>query len=357
MTYLITGSKGQLGTELCKLLPQALAVDYTGLDITDAAAVKNYVSAHAVDVIINCAAYTAVDKAEDEPEKAAAVNTQGVANLAASGAAVIHISTDYVFDGTGHRPYTPQDTPRPVSVYGRTKLAGEQALMESAETAVIIRTAWLYSPHGNNFVKTMLRLGAERKDINVVCDQIGSPTSTADLAAAICAILPRLKKGMKGIYHYTNEGVCSWYDFAVEIMALGKRNCKVHPVPSSQYPAKAARPFYSVLDKTAISNDFGITIPHWKESLDACMQELREPRYKTGIFLAFFYLLLIALFHNVYSFPLPPISSFGFRLKENFIHFAADNPKHPFCNDGITPPVFDLHGLFQRQANYQSNLE
>lgn len=277
MTYLIIGSKGQLGTELGKLLPQALAADCTELDITDAAAVKNYVNAHAVDVIINCAAYTAVDKAEDEPEKAAAVNAAGVANLAASGAAVIHISTDYVFDGDGHRPYTPQDTPHPVSVYGRTKLAGEQALMETAETAVIIRTAWLYSPHGNNFVKTMLRLGSERKDINVVCDQIGSPTSAADLAAAICAILPRLKKGMKGIYHYTNEGVCSWYDFAVEIMALGKRNCKVHPILSSQYPTKATRPFYSVLDKTAIRNDFGITIPHWKESLSTCMQELGEP--------------------------------------------------------------------------------
>lgn len=320
MTYLIIGSKGQLGTELRQLLPQALAVDYTELDITDAAAVKGYVSAHAVDVIINCAAYTAVDKAEDEPEKAAAVNTNGVANLAASGAAIIHISTDYVFDGNGHRPYTPQDTPRPVSVYGRTKLAGEQILLGTAETAIIIRTAWLYSPHGNNFVKTMLRLGSERKDINVVCDQIGSPTSAADLAAAIYAILPRLKKGMKGIYHYTNEGVCSWYDFAVEIMALGKRKCKVHPILSSQYPTKATRPFYSVLDKTAIRNDFGITIPHWKESLSACMQELGESKYRDGT-LAASNTLLSHCTHtntttkNMSSMKL--ITSFVYRKKEN----------------------------------------
>lgn len=274
MKYLIIGSKGQLGTELGKLLPDALAADYTELDITDAAAVQDYVQQHGVDCIINCAAYTAVDKAEDDTEKAFAVNAIGVANLAASGAAVVHVSTDYVFDGHGYRPYTPDDKPNPLSVYGTSKLAGEQALSELAETAVIIRTAWLYSPHGNNFVKTMLRLGAEKSELNVVCDQIGTPTSAADLAAAIAQILPQMKRGMKGIYHYTNEGVCSWYDFAVEIMAQAKLPCKVNPILSAQYPTKAQRPFYSVLDKSAIRNDFGISIPHWKESLAECLRHL-----------------------------------------------------------------------------------
>jgi len=274
MTYLITGSKGQLGTELGKLLPEALAVDSHELDITDAAAVQNYVQQHAVDCIINCAAYTAVDMAEEDTERAFAVNAVGVANLAASGAAVVHISTDYVFDGRGYRPYTPQDEPNPLSVYGTSKLAGEQALMELAETALIIRTAWLYSPHGKNFVKTMLRLGAERSELNVVCDQIGTPTSAADLASAIAQILPQLKPGTKRIYHFTDEGVCSWYDFAVEIMAQAGLPCKVNPILSSQYPTKAQRPFYSVLDKSALRADFGIRIPHWKTSLAACLQHL-----------------------------------------------------------------------------------
>lgn len=274
MTYLIIGSKGQLGTELGKLLPEALAVDYNELDITDAAAVLDYVRRHAVDCIINCAAYTAVDMAEEDTETAFAVNAVGVANLAASGAAVVHISTDYVFDGRGYRPYTPQDEPKPLSVYGTSKLAGEQALMELAETALIIRTAWLYSPHGKNFVKTMLRLGAERSELNVVCDQVGTPTSAADLASAIVHILPQLKPGTKKIYHYTDEGVCSWYDFAVEIMDQAGLPCKVNPVPSSQYPAKAQRPFYSVLDKSALRSDFGISIPHWKTSLAECLRHL-----------------------------------------------------------------------------------
>ncbi|MDO4162128.1 MAG: dTDP-4-dehydrorhamnose reductase, partial [Pseudomonadota bacterium] len=244
--YLITGSQGQLGTELSKLLPQAIRTDVKTLDITDATAVKNFVTAHNVDTIINCAAYTAVDKAEDDLELAAKINIDGPRNLAESGAKIIHISTDYVFDGTGYKPYEPEDKANPVSVYGKTKLAGEQAVFEKAREAVIIRTAWLYSPYGNNFVKTMRKLGIERESLNVVCDQIGTPTCAADLAAAIVKIIPQMNEQNKGVYHFTNEGVCSWYDFAHEIMALSGISCRVNPIPSSAYPTKAKRPFYSV---------------------------------------------------------------------------------------------------------------
>ena len=262
---LVTGANGQLGTELQKLLPNAIFADIDVLDITDFNAVKKFVTENQVDTIINCAAYTAVDKAEDDAELAQKINEDGPRNLALSGAKIVHISTDYVFDGKNYQPYLPEDETNPVSVYGKTKRAGELAVLDNAKVAVVIRTAWLYSAHGNNFVKTMRRLGAEKESLNVVADQIGSPTFAGDLAQAIVNILPQMNESNKGIYHYTNEGVCSWYDFATEIMNLSGLDCKVNPIPSSAYPTKATRPFYSVLSKEKIKNVFNIEIPHWKE--------------------------------------------------------------------------------------------
>lgn len=272
--YLITGSNGQLGTELSKLLPDAILTDVAELDITDLAAVTSFVKARNIDTIINCAAYTAVDKAEYDSELAYKINVTGPENLAKTGCKIVHISTDYVFDGKGHKPYLPTDKTHPVSVYGTTKLAGENAVLANADVAVVIRTAWLYSPYGNNFVKTMQRLGREKTSINVVCDQIGTPTYAADLAQAIVSILPQMNETNRGIYHYTNEGVCSWYDFAHEIMQLSSLDCLVCPIPSAAYPAKATRPFYSVLDKSKIKEVFGLTIPHWKDSLHKCLKQL-----------------------------------------------------------------------------------
>lgn len=276
---LITGFRGQLCTELRNILGDAFNIFYTDreeLDITDESAVKAYIGQHNIDIVINCAAYTAVDKAEDEPELADAVNNIGAGNFAKHAKTIIHISTDYVFDGTGHLPYKPKDKVNPVSVYGRTKLAGEQAVLASAKTAIIIRTAWVYSPHGSNFVKTMLRLGKERDTLNVVADQIGSPTYAKDLAEAIVQILPQIKQGTKTIYHFTNEGICSWYDFATAIMEEAGLNCKVNPIETSEYPTKATRPAYSVLDKKQIRTDFGITTRHWREALRDCIKAMRQ---------------------------------------------------------------------------------
>ena len=270
---LITGCKGQLGTELKKLLPAAVCADVDVLDITDLEAVKKFVRENSIDIIINCAAYTAVEKAEDEIDQAKKINEDGPRNLALSGAQIVHISTDYVFDGHNYKPYQPDDEPHPLSIYGKTKRAGELAVMDNSKEAVIIRTAWLYSSHGNNFVKTMRRLGNEKSELNVVTDQIGSPTFAGDLAQAIVAILPQISEKNKGIYHYTDEGVCSWYDFASEIMHLSGLECKVNPIPSSAYPTKAERPFYSVLSKEKIKSTFNIEIPHWKESLKKCLSQ------------------------------------------------------------------------------------
>lgn len=270
---LVTGANGQLGTELKKLLPDAVFTDVAELDITNLEAVKHFVTNNNIETIINCAAYTAVDKAEDDVELVQKINEDGPRNLALSGAKIIHISTDYVFDGKNYQPYLPEDTANPVSVYGRTKRAGELAVLNNAKIAVVIRTAWLYSAHGNNFVKTMRRLGAEKESLNVVADQIGSPTFAGDLAQAIVDILPQMNETNKGIYHYTNEGVCSWYDFATEIMNLSDLACKVNPIPSTAYPTKATRPFYSVLSKEKIKNVFNIEIPHWKESLVKCLKQ------------------------------------------------------------------------------------
>ncbi len=267
---LVTGSNGQLGSELKPLLPNAIFTDSNELDITNSTAVQDFVVQKNIDLIINCAAYTSVDKAEDDVELCTKINAEGSYNLAKTGAKIIHISTDYVFDGTSHRPYVPTDATHPKSVYGKTKLAGEKFVLENAKTAVIIRTAWLHSSFGNNFVKTMRKLGAEKEKINVVMDQIGSPTYAGDLAQAIVDILPQINN-QKGIYHYTNEGVASWYDFATEIMRLSNLNCEVHPILSSDYPTKASRPFYSVLDNSDIKKDFNISINHWKKGLEKCL--------------------------------------------------------------------------------------
>ena len=274
---LVTGANGQLGNELRLLLGgSALYVGRDELDITDEAAVRQFLDAQNFDFVINCAAYTAVDKAEDDFAAADRINRLGPALLAKYGRRIIQVSTDYVFDGTVHLPYTEEDAVGPTSVYGSTKLAGEQAVLEEAETAVVIRTAWLYSSHGANFVKTMRRLGAERDSLGVIFDQIGTPTYAADLAAAIVALLPQVKAGMKEVYHYSNEGVASWYDFACAIMTESGLDCTVRPIETHEYPTKATRPAYSVLNKAKIRRDFGITIPHWMDGLKRCIAKLNQ---------------------------------------------------------------------------------
>lgn len=274
---LVTGANGQLGNELRLLLgDRAVYVGREELDITDEAAVRRFLDAQNFDVVINCAAYTAVDKAEDDFDTADRINRLGPALLAKYGRRIIQVSTDYVFDGTAHLPYKEENVVNPVSVYGSTKLAGEEAVLADAETAVVIRTAWLYSSFGANFVKTMRRLGAERDSLGVIFDQIGTPTYAADLAAAIVAILPNIQTGKKEIYHYSNEGVASWYDFACAIMAESGLACAVRPLETHEYPTKATRPAYSVLNKTKIKRDFGITIPHWMDGLKRCITKLNE---------------------------------------------------------------------------------
>ncbi len=271
--FLVTGANGQLGQELRLILgDKAVYADFADLDITDAAAVKNFCRQRVFEAIINCAAYTAVDRAESEPEKAWNVNATGPKNLAETGIPLIHVSTDYVFDGQSCRPYKENDLPAPQSVYGKSKLAGEQAVLERASAAFVFRTAWLYSPFGNNFVKTMLRLGAEKDVLNVVFDQVGTPTYAAHLAQAIVAVLPYLKDRCREVYHFSNEGVCSWYDFAEEIMAQGGRNCKVLPIESKEYPTAAERPAFSVLNKEKFKTSFGMEISHWKKGLEECLK-------------------------------------------------------------------------------------
>ncbi|MBT4803782.1 MAG: dTDP-4-dehydrorhamnose reductase [Legionellales bacterium] len=270
----VPGKNGQLGQELQKLLPNAIFTSSRELDITNAVAVRDFVAKHKFDTIINCAAYTAVDKAEDEKEQASLVNHYGPLNLARTGAKIIHISTDYVFDGTKGSPYDESDATGPNSHYGESKLAGEQSLLAYSEVAVVIRTSWLYSEFGSNFVKTMLRLGAERKNLNVVCDQIGSPTCASDLARAIVTIIPQLSKSNSGIYHYSNAGQCSWFEFANMIMHLACLNCSVMPLTRDNYPTKAKRPSYSVLDNSKISKTFGVTQTPWKISLQKTLENL-----------------------------------------------------------------------------------
>lgn len=289
---LITGANGQLGSELRKIgfspLDEVFFTDVAELDITDYTAIEKFIQVHEVDTIINCAAYTAVDRAEDEPGPAAEINTQAVANLAKAAqkgdCLLIHISTDYVFDGTATTPYTEKIKTCPVSVYGKTKLAGEEAIIRSGCFYIIIRTAWLYSAFGHNFVKTILRLAEERTEINVVNDQIGTPTYAEDLAKAIVKIMANDDRvEHEGIYHYSNAGVCSWYDFAVEIVRLSGLNCRVNPVTTAEYPTKTHRPAYSVLDKTKIKHTFGVEVPEWQEALRRMMGEISGEQRKEKI--------------------------------------------------------------------------
>lgn len=277
---LVTGAKGQLGKELSKLSEQSTDkqfyfTDIQDLDITDSHKVRQYIKEITPKIIINCAAYTAVDKAEIDSVNVHNINALGVSNLALAAKIndiyMVHISTDFVFDGQKSQPYTEDDIPNPLSEYGRTKLLGEHAALESGCRTTIVRTSWLYSAGENNFLNTMIRLGRERSTLSVVFDQIGTPTAAHDLARTILLLVDRQikeKVDMPKILHYSNEGIASWYDFAYKIMKLSNLDCKVLPIHTSEYPTPAVRPQYSVLDKTKIKALLGITIPHWEESLE-----------------------------------------------------------------------------------------
>ena len=283
---LITGANGQLGNEMRRLGAvspnEYLFTDVAELDITDKGAVIEYVKENDVDIIVNCAAYTNVDKAEEDEATAELINATAVGNLAEAAKAVdgtlFHISTDYVFGADGNTPRAEDMPLNPLGAYGRTKLHGEQAIAEVGCKAIIIRTAWLYSEFGNNFLKTMLRLTAEKESLNVVFDQVGTPTYAGDLALAIFSIIEGdIYKGNEGIYHFSNEGVCSWYDFAQEIAsAMRHDKCKINPCHSNEFPSKVTRPPFSVLDKTKIKTTFGIEIPHWRDSMLYCLQRLAQ---------------------------------------------------------------------------------
>ena len=280
---LITGCYGQLGSSLRKELEhdsdiEATYTDYDTLDITDREAVAKYLTDNHFDIIVNCAAYTAVDKAETDEILASALNTGAVGNLGEAarkaGSKVIHISTDYVFSGQGYRPYEENDEPYPQSIYGRTKLEGEALLTSFCQDSMIIRTAWLYSEYGKNFVKTMLQLAETRDLINVVADQIGTPTYAGDLASAIHSVINH-DRWVPGIYHFTDEGVASWYDFTKAIFEIaGKNHVTVKPIDTAACPTPAKRPHYSVLSKNKIKNTFGIEIPYWRDSLAKCLKSL-----------------------------------------------------------------------------------
>ena len=285
MRVLITGANGQLGNEMRRLGAvspnEYLFTDVAELDITDKAAVAEFVKSNNVEIIVNCAAYTNVDKAEDDEATAELINATAVRNLAEAVKAVdgtlFHVSTDYVFGSEGNTPRTEDMPTNPLGVYGKTKLHGEQAITEVGAKAIIIRTAWLYSEFGNNFLKTMLRLTAEKESLNVVFDQVGSPTYAGDLALAIFSIIEGgVYAGNEGVYHFSNEGVCSWYDFATEIAAAAGHECVVMPCHSNEFPSKVTRPPFSVLDKTKIKTTFGIEIPHWRDSMLYCLQRLAK---------------------------------------------------------------------------------
>ena len=279
---LITGANGQLGNEIrvaSGQFPQFwfFFTDVTELDICNREAVSAFVAENHIDVIVNCAAYTAVDKAEDDAETCYRINRDAVKNLAEAAREykldIIHVSTDYVFDGKSYLPYTEDMPVNPSSVYGKSKLEGERILMEICPEAVIVRTSWLYSSFGNNFVKTMLRLGQERDKLNVIFDQVGTPTYAADLAVALLSILAA-GKPTAGIYHYSNEGVCSWYDFTRSIHRLAGISCNLVPIESKEYPVRTPRPHFSVLNKAKIKQTYGTEIPHWEDSLEKCIRLL-----------------------------------------------------------------------------------
>ena len=285
MNILVTGANGQLGCEMRRLGAVSpnnyIFTDVAELDITDSDAVMRVVKECAIEAIVNCAAYTNVDKAESDEAMAELINATAVGNLARAmkevGGTLFHVSTDYVFGREGNTPRTEDMPLDPLGVYGRTKLHGEEAIAQSGCKALIFSTAWLYSVFGNNFLKTMMRLTAEREQINVVFDQVGTPTYAGDLALAIFSIIEAgVYEGNEGIYHFSDEGVCSWYDFAVEIAAAaGNTSCRINPCHSSEFPSPVTRPPYSVLDKTKIKNTFDIDIPHWRESMEYCIKRIK----------------------------------------------------------------------------------
>ncbi len=284
MKILVTGSKGQLGNELQRVLEVkqpgiTVYVDRDELDITDAQATEIFLRKGDFTHVVNCAAYTAVDRAEDEKLTCASINIDGISNIARVaddlGIKVLHISTDYVFDGTSCRPYNESDKVNPMSQYGTTKRKGETALLALSPESIIVRTSWLYSSFGRNFVKTMLEKSKTEKTLRVVSDQIGTPTYAADLAQAISTILFS-HQWVPGIVHFSNEGVCSWYDFAIAIINAAGRDCHVQPLKTEEYPTPARRPQYSVLDKSRFKATYGVNIPHWHKSLLKCLQEMGE---------------------------------------------------------------------------------
>ena len=285
---LVTGSSGQLGSELKALSETYTDYEFTfvtrvEIDLANGQSIKAYFEGKHFDVVINCAAYTAVDKAESEQELADLINHKAVKVLAdlakEKDMKLIHVSTDYVFDGTNSIPYTEDTTTDPNSVYGETKLLGEKALQEiNPKKSIIIRTSWVYSSVGNNFVKTMLRLGKEKDSLGVIFDQVGTPPYARDLAKAILEIVPQINNENVEIYNYSNEGVLSWYDFAKEIMRMSKTECMINSIETSEYPTPAKRPHYSLLNKNKIKKVYNIQIPYWKDSLESCLKELGERR-------------------------------------------------------------------------------
>lgn len=283
-TVLVTGSKGQLGNEIQVLAPaypqfNFIFTDVEELDICKREAVDGFFSENKIDFLINCAAYTAVDKAEDDEEKCYQINKDAVGYLgeasARHGVKMLHVSTDYVFDGKSYIPYTEDAPVSPATMYGRSKAEGEQRLVSVLQSAVIVRTSWLYSSFGHNFVKTMLKLGRERKRLQVVFDQVGTPTYAADLADALLQIISAAEL-VPGIYHYSNEGVCSWYDFALAVFKSAKIVCDVLPIESKEYPTKTPRPHYSVLNKQKVKSAYNLRIAHWEDSLNRCVQKLEN---------------------------------------------------------------------------------
>lgn len=280
---LVTGANGQLGSEMRRLGEispnEYIFTDVAELDITDKDAVIAFTQQNNINVIVNCAAYTNVDKAEDDEATAELINATAVRNLAEAAksvdATLFHVSTDYVFGSEGNTPRTEDMPLNPLGAYGRTKLHGEQAIAEVGAKAIIIRTAWLYSEYGNNFLKTMLRLTKEKETLKVVFDQVGTPTYAGDLAMTIFSIIEGdYYNGNEGVYHFSNEGVCSWYDFAQEISTAMGHKCQISPCHSNEFPSKVTRPPYSVLDKTKIKRTFGVDIPHWRESMIYCLKRL-----------------------------------------------------------------------------------
>lgn len=286
---LVTGAEGQLGSEINAIANQFddfqfILTDINELDLTDKEALTRFVENEQPDYIVNCAAYTAVDIAEKDVELTKLINTKVPTYLGRLAnqfnLKVIHISTDYVFDGTAFRPYCEDDLVNPESVYGKSKLNGEIALLKEAASSIVVRTSWLYSSHGKNFLKTMIKLGLERDELKVVSDQVGTPTFAGDLALAILTIISKTESKTcdwkAGIYHYSNEGVCSWYDFAKSIHEIYGIDCNVHPIPTEEYPTPAVRPPYSVLNKSKIKRIFGVQIPYWRDSLKKCITQLKN---------------------------------------------------------------------------------